>query len=127
MNQEHFLPYCRLDLLDAYAIVTCNDGVHIDFNEIHEIEAILQNTYHRQKFGLIANREHQYSVNPLAIKKLFSDEHLIAGAIVGSALMTELNAKMENDIVDGAPIGFFPSMNFAIKWIVEKVSEDSMD
>ena len=121
MNQEHLFPYCRLEMLDSYAIVTCNEGVHIDFNEIQEIESVLQSTYHGQKFGLIANRENQYSVNPLAIKKLFSDEYLIAGAIVGSALMTKLNAEMENDIIDDAPIGYFPSMNFAIKWIIKKV------
>jgi hypothetical protein len=125
MNQEHVFPYCYLEMLNSYAIVTCNEGIHIDFDEIQEIEAVLQSTYHGQKFGLIANRENQYSVNPLAIKKLFSDEYLIAGAIVGSALMTKLNAEMENDIVDGAPIGYFPSMNFAIKWIMKKVSEDS--
>ncbi len=125
MSREHKFPYCHLEMLDTYAIVTCNEGVDIDFNEIQEIEAILQGTYHGQRFGLIANRENQYSVNPLAIKKLFSNEYLIAGAIVGSVLMTKLNAEVENDIVDGAPIGFFPSMNSAIKWIKNKVSENS--
>ena len=127
MNQEHRFPYCHLELLDNYAIVTCNEGVHIAFDEIEEIEAVLQNSYHGQRLGLIANRENQYSVNPLAIKKLFSNENFIAGAIVGNTLITKLNAEIENEIVDGAPIGYFPHMNLAIKWIMDKVREDSKD
>ena len=114
-------------MLDNYAIVTCNEGVHIAFDEIEEIEAVLQNSYHGQRLGLIANRENQYSVNPLAIKKLFSNENFIAGAIVGNTLITKLNAEIENEIVDGAPIGYFPHMNLAIKWIMDKVREDSKD
>ena len=127
MNREHIFPYCHLDLLDTYAIVTCNEGAHIAFDEIQEIKAVLQDAYHGQRIGLIANRENQYSVNPLAIKKLFSDECLIAGAIVGNTLMTKLNAEIENDIVDGTAIRFFPSMNLAIKWIRDEVRGDSID
>ena len=97
------------------------------FDEIEEIGAILQSAYHGRRIGLIANRENQYSVNPLAIKKLFSDEYLIAGAIVGDTLITRLNAEIENEIVDGAPIGFFSRMNLAIKWIRDKVRENSKD
>ena len=126
MSQEHLFPYGHLEMLDTYAIITCNEGVHIGFNEIQDIEAILQSVYHGKRFGLIANRVNQYSVNPLAIKKLFSDECLVAGAIVGSALMTKVNADLENKIVDGAPIGYYPSMSFAIKWISDKVREGSI-
>ena len=97
------------------------------FDEVDEIEAVLQSAYPKRKFGLIANRENQYSVNPLAIKELFSNEFLIAGAIVGDTLITRLNAEIENEIVDGAPIGFFSRMNLAIKWIRDKVRENSKD
>ena len=127
MNQEHTLPYCHLELLENYAIVTCNEGVHIAFYEIEEIGAILQSAYHGRRIGLIANRENQYSVNPLAIKKLFSNEFLIAGAIVGDTLITRLNAEIENEIVDGAPIGFFTHMSSAEKWILDKTRENSKD
>lgn len=127
MIQEHFFSYGHLELLDTYAIVTCNEGVHIAFDEIQEIEAVLKSAYRGQKVGLIANRENQYSVNPLAIKKLFSDENLIAGAIVGDTLMTRLNAEIENEIVDGAPIGYFSSMSLAIKWVRDKVREECND
>ena len=126
MSQEYLFPYGHLEILDTYAIITCNEGVHIGFNEIQDIEAILQSAYHGQRFGLIANRVNQYSVNPLAIKKLFSDECLVAGAIVGSALRTKLNADLENKTVDSAPIGYYPSMSFAIKWISDKVREGSI-
>ena len=123
MNREHLFSFCLLELHEIYAVVTCNEGVHIDFNEIQEIEAVLQKVYSGKKFGMIANRENHYSVNPLAIKKLFSDKFLIAGAIVGSEFITRLNAEIENEIVDGAPIGFFTNMNAAIKWIGDKVGE----
>ena len=123
MNREHLFSFCRLGLLDTYAVVTCNEGVHIDLDEIKEIEAVLQKVYSGKKFGMIANRENHYSVNPLAIKKLFSDKCLIAGAIVGSEFITRINAEIENEIVDGAPIGFFTNMSTAIKWIEDKVGE----
>lgn len=127
MSREHIFPYCHLEMLDTYAIVTCNEGIHIDFNETQEIETVFQSTYHGQRFGLIANRENQYSVNPLAIKQLFSNGSLIAGAIVGNCYTTRLNAEIENEIVDGAPIGYFTKMSSAIKWIRDKVSADSFD
>lgn len=127
MSREHIFPYCHLEMLDTYAIVTCNEGMHIDFNETQEIETVFQSTYHGQRFGLIANRENQYSVNPLAIKQLFSNGSLIAGAIVGNSYTTRLNAEIENEIVDGAPIGYFTKMSSAIKWIRDKVSADSLD
>ena len=123
MNREHLFSFCRLELLDTYAVATCNEGVHVDLDEIKEIEAVLQKVYSGEKFGMIANRENHYSVNPLAIKKLFSDKCLIAGAIVGSEFITRLNAEIENEIVDGAPIGFFTNMSAAIKWIEDKVAE----
>ena len=127
MNREHLFPFCRLSLLDTYAVVTCSDGVYIDFDEIQEIEAVLKSTYRGKSFGMIANRENQYSVNPLAIKKLFSDGCLVAGAIVGSGFITRLNAEIENEIVDGAPIGFFTHMSAAEKWILDKTRENSKD
>ena len=127
MGQEHLFSYCHLELQDKYAIVTCNEGVHIDFTEIQEIEAVLQSVYQKQRYGLIANRENRYSVNPLALKKLFSDEYLVAGAIVGAAMKTRLNAEIENKNVDCATVGLFPSMNIAIKWVIDKVGKDCND
>ena len=107
INREYVLPYCRLQLYDAYTVVTVNEGVHIDFAEIEEISAVLQNHYHDKPFGLIANRINRYSTNPLAVKQFFSNEHIVAGAIVGSHLTTRLNAEIEIEVIDGAPVAFF--------------------
>jgi hypothetical protein len=125
MYREHFLPYCRLELHDNYTIVTTSEGVNIDFDEIEEINAILQRSYNGRLFGMIANRKNRYSINPLAAKKLFSDESVVAGAVVGYNLATRLNAEIENEIIDGAPIVFFTDLNSAIRWIEAKVEQDS--
>ena len=45
LNREYILPYCRLQLYDAYTVVMVNEGVHIDFAEIEEISTVLQNHY----------------------------------------------------------------------------------
>jgi len=124
MDREHLFQFGRVDFLDSYAVITCNEGANIDFNEIHEIEEVLNRTYLGQRFGLIANRENLYSVNPLAINKLFSDEHLVAGAIVGHTDISKANAEIENMIVEGAPIRFFFNMDSAIKWINDIARED---
>lgn len=110
-----------MELLDSYAVIICNDAVQIDFNEVSEIETVLQHNYHGKRFGLIANRKNQYSVNPLAIDKLFSNKNLIAGAIVGYTSAAKYNAEIENHIVKGAPIEFFTSKNSAINWIEDKI------
>ena len=124
MNREHLFQFGRLDFLDYYAVITCNEGANVDFNEIHKIEEVLHRTYQGQRFGLIANRENRYSVNPIAIKKLFSNEHLIAGAIVGHTDLAKENAELENEIVEEVPIRFFFNMDSAIKWINDIVRED---
>ena len=117
MNRQHLFKFGHLELLDSYAVITCNEGEHIDFNEINEIEEIIHPNYQGQRFGLIANRVNHYSVNPMAISKLFTDKYLVAGAIVGHTDITKVNAELENTIVKKAPIKFFFEMDSAIKWI----------
>ena len=121
LNREYMLPYCRLQLYDAYTVVTVNVGVHIDFTEIVDISTVLQNHYHDKPFGLIANRINRYSTNPLAVKQFFSNEHIVAGAIVGTHLMTRLNAEIEMDIIDGAPVAFFTELDQARIWVKTEV------
>ena len=121
MKHIHNFSFGQLELQDSYAIIICNDAVKIDYNEVSEIETVLQRRYYGKRFGLIANRKNQYSVNPLAIDKLFSDKNLIAGAIVGYTDAARYNAEIENNIVQGAPIEFFTSKSSAIKWIEDKI------
>ena len=125
MNREYMLPYCRLQLYDAYTVVTVNDGVHIDFTEIEEIRSVLLKHYHDQPFGLIANRINRYSTNPLAVKQFFSNEQIVAGAIVGSHLTTRLNAEIEIDIIDGAPVAFFTELDKARIWVKKTVKAET--
>ena len=126
MAREHFLPYCRLEMHDNYTIVTTSEGVNIDFDEVNEVNAILQDFYRGKLFGLIANRENRYSINVLAAKQFFSDKRVVAGAVVGRTLATRLNAEIENEIIDGAPITFFTDLDSAVSWIEKKVREEKM-
>jgi len=124
MVQKYYLPYCRLELSETYAIVTTSEGVNIDFAEVEEINAILQGFYQGRAFGLIANRENRYSINPLAAKQFFSDECVVAGAVVGQNVATKINAEIENDMIDGAPIVFFTELSSAVIWIVNRVKKE---
>ena len=121
MNHEHLFSFGHLAFLDTYAVITINDSKHIDFTEINEIGPVLESEYIGKQFGLIANRVNQYSVNPLAINKLFSVNNLVAGAIVSQSSIAQSNAIIENDIVEDAPIKYFHEMSSAITWINEKV------
>ena len=117
MNQDYNLPYCRLQTYDDYTVVTVNEGVHIDFAEIEEIRSVLQQHYGDKPFGLIANRVNRYSTNPLAVRQFFSNHQVVAGAIVGSHLMTRLNAEIEKEVIDGAPVAFFTELDDARSWM----------
>ena len=79
MNHEDLFSFGHLAFLDTYAVIIINVSKHIDFNEIGPV---LESEHVGKPFGFIANRENQYSVNPLAINKLFSANNLVAGAIV---------------------------------------------
>ena len=109
--------------MDSYAVITCREGVNIDFNEIKDVLAVFDTTYSGKKFGFIANRLNTYSVNPLAIKGLFSREDLVAGAIVGETMLIKLNAELEDNYVTGTPIRHFVDMNSAVKWILNAIRE----
>lgn len=114
---QHHFRFGHLDFYPEYAVITCNEDEDIGFREITEIQAILYPQYDGKRFGLIANREHHYAVDPLAINELFSQENLIAGAIVSQDRLASHNAKVEDMFVDGAPIRFFPEMGLAVDWI----------
>ena len=123
MDRDYLLSYCRLELHDIYTVVTVNEGVHIDFTETGEIGTVLQSHYHDKPFGLIANRVNRYSTNPLALKQFFSNEQVVAGAIVGSHRTTRLNAEIEIGVIDGAPVAFFTRLEDARNWMKATVKE----
>ena len=122
MKKEHKFVFGHLELTDNYGVITCNNGEHIDFQEINTIQEVLYPSYGKKTFGLIANRIATYSVNPEAINLLFSYKYLVAGAIVGKSKLAKRNAELENVIVEGAPIHFFSDMPSAINWIEAAVS-----
>lgn len=124
MNQDHAFTFGHLKMADSYAVISCNEGAHIDFDEIREIQAVLYPAYRGGRYGLIADRKNHYSVNPLAINALFSEELLVAGAIVGHSRATEVNAEIESRIVRTSPIQYFDDMDCAIHWVLETVVQD---
>ncbi len=123
MNIRHNFEFGYLDLMDSYAVITCNQGVNIDTAEVNLVQSVLDTAFNGEKFGMIANRENDYSVNPIAIRDLFSREDLVAGAIVGGSKMVEINARLEGQIITGAPIAHFTNMDSAVKRIKEAVSK----
>ncbi len=116
-NQVHIFPFGTLELNPRYAIITCLDYVNIDFPEVAAIETVLADHYSDTKIALVANRENQYSVNPFAIDKLFSNPLLAGGAILGGSHAVMNNALIEAAIVKSAPIRFFMSMSEIVDWI----------
>lgn len=127
MNCHHEFRFGLLQCYNEYAIITCNENEDIGFEEIKEIQAVLYPAYGRKKFGLIANREHHYSVDPLAIDELFSHENLVAGAIVSINRLAAYNAEVEDMYVQGAPIRYFPILKLAIPWITTVVNGSPSD
>ena len=123
MEKHHIFQFGILELFDSYAVITCNNDVNIDFSEVQEIDIVLGSTYGEATFGLIANRKNFYSVNPLAINKLFSNENLIAGAIVGYTEAAKGNAVIEKMAIKNAPIQYFVNIVEAKDWVSCKIRE----
>ncbi len=119
MEKSRSFPFGVLDMFDDYAIITCQDGVNVDFIEIEEIYNTLLDNYQEHKIVLIANRKNHYSVNPIAISALFSKEFLIGGAVLGYSPITEKNAAIESTIVKSAPIRYFTQMEDILEWVIE--------
>lgn len=117
MRNRHVFQFGHLELMDTYAVITCNEASHIDFGEVKEIQSVLVSVYRGKKFGLIANRVNTYSINPLAVKDLFYHDDLVAGAIAGETRLVKLNAELENMIITGAPIKHFNDIGSAADWI----------
>lgn len=124
MENEHIFSFGKLTFCDSHATIQCNDGVNIDFKEVFEIQEVLDQFFGDNYFGLIANRENHYSVNPIAIKKLFSHQQLAVGAIVSMAPGHRYIAAVEIDIVESSPIRFFTKMKPATDWVNEFLSNN---
>jgi len=117
MTKQHSFKFGHLKLMDYFAILTCKEGVNIDFKEIIEIQSVLYPFCNGKKFGLIAVKDNSYSVNPFAVNMLFSHEFLVAGAIVGYTKAAQISAEIEQDVIETVPIKFFYEMDLAIDWI----------
>lgn len=55
MYNKHVFQFGCMELIDDYAVLTCNEGVHIDLNEIEAIVDVLDTAYSNKKFGFITN------------------------------------------------------------------------
>lgn len=127
MNSRHVFQFGCMELMDVYAVVTCNEGVHIGLNEIEVIEAVLDTAFSNKRFGFIAHRVNSYSINLLAVRRLFTHNNLVAGAIVGGSKHIKHIAKLEFEIIGGPPKKHFEDMSSAVKWIEGLVREDCED
>lgn len=116
MELVHKFRYGTLEMMKTYAVITIDGGENIDFPEVEEIGTVLKENYVDQKILLIANRINHYSVNPMAINKLFSMDILLGGAILGHSEVTKVNAEVEKSIVRSAPIRYFESMKEVMVW-----------
>ena len=123
MSSKHTFEFGNLEVTTTHAVITCNGEVNIDFNEVETVQDVLYTVFSGKKFGLIANRVNTYSVNPLAIKGLFTSENLVAGAIVDKTRIGKINAELESKIITGAQIKHFLELESAVKWIEDTVSD----
>ena len=126
MDNKHSFQFGPLTFTDDYAVITCDEGVNIDFDEIEQIVAVLDSVYGGKPIGLIANREHLYSVNPRAIDGLFSRDYLVTGAIVGKDINHAINAAFEKTFISGVAIKYFFDMDPAVSWIRDAVKKDNV-
>lgn len=110
---SHNLPFGYMDMTEDHVVIVCSEGSDISYDEVTEINSVLKKRYEGKKISLIAHRLHNYSVNPAAIKKLFSEEYIREGLIVGYSKVTEMTAKLEALCVKDKPILFLPDINEA--------------
>ena len=127
MTNKHVFQFGNMELMDDYTIDTCNEGVHVNFDVIEVIEAVLDSAYSNKRFGFIANRVNSYSTNPLAVRRLFTQKNLVAGAIVGGSKYIKNIANLEFEIIGGPPKKHFEDMSSAVKWVEVLVRGDCGD
>ena len=58
------LDFVSIEIYPNFLITTIKEGVVFDTNELEIIYQVFENQFPNTNFGLIANRVHDYTVNP---------------------------------------------------------------
>ena len=88
------LDFVSIVVYPNFLITTIKEGVVFDTNELEIIYQVFENQFPNKDFGLIANRVHDYTVNPTKIK---SDQS--AGEL--ARIISETTDKIAIDIQTG--------------------------
>ncbi len=117
------LTFGELSFFEKHAVIECFYGTHMSQTEIEELKKVLFQEFGNRKFGLIADRVNNYSVDMDATEDLYGTENLVAGAIVAYTLYEKMAALLEDKIVKGAPIEVFTNIDKATAWIIGQITE----
>ena len=89
------LDFVSIEVYPTFLITTIKEGVVFDTNELEIIYQVFENQFPNKDFGLIANRVHDYTVNPTCYLESSKYKRLKAMAILCHEEASYNNAKFE--------------------------------
>ncbi len=87
------LNFTTLKLYENFIVSTINEGVLFDTQQLEQLEEIFAIYFADRPFGFIANRENDYTVNPVCYTNAKTIDRMVGMAVL---CYTETNYKTAN-------------------------------
>ena len=110
------MPFGSLDVSDGYLITTTNEGYNVTEQDFALAHDVASTHFGDGGWGLISNRVHSYSLDPLALKAAVECGHLCCLAIVVEAIKAD-SGNIEAIFVPTLPMQVFTDLKSAESWM----------
>lgn len=113
------LDFVSIEVYANFLITTIKEGVVFDTNELEIIYQVFENQFPNKDFGLIANRVHDYTVNPTCYLESSKYKRLKAMAILCHEEASYNNAQFEKTFYKD--LEAFYTLEESISYITSKL------
>jgi hypothetical protein len=108
-----------------YLIVNTNEGHNVVREDFIELLTTAYEHFGEQPWALIANRNTDYSVDPMVLKEMAEIGALYCLAIVSPKLKANPAQQIETAFVPFIPIKYFDELAAAITWTSQVIPQPS--
>ena len=110
------LKFATLYIYENYAVSSINEGVVFDTQELEQFQEVFAIYFPNKLFGLIADRENDYTVNPVCYAANNEIKNLVGMAVLCYTEANYETAKFTKPFFNKPLEGFF-SFEECITWI----------
>lgn len=109
------LSFTKLEFYDYFVISTVKEDVLLEQDQVSQLRAICNDHFQENSFVYIANRKHNYNVNPTIYINLIQKETLKGIAVISKDIDRLQTANFEKNF-SPVPFELFQNKEEAIVW-----------